>query len=616
MEAIEQDDATYFANNPVFDSCSSVDIARLLPHLQLVRIKAGETLFQAGNKPGVMYLIKQGKLKLNSGQRLISEILPGGLAGQEAATGLDAYQAKAVAEEDVIAIALKAEMIQPLMAENKQLNSKIHRSFLNLFTEINNNIEKSITSSKEVELASTKITLGWFIAIILPLVVMHYGSEWGFDWNERVFIAVASATIVMWVFGVAPEFVPAIFAILSLVILGVVPKDVVLSGFTSSSFFMAIGIFSLGAVLLTSGLTYRIVLHLLHILPKTQSALGLGLLSIGFVLTPVIPSTNGRASLIAPIFVDMFNTLRYKASGKAATALAISAFTGLSLFAPIFLTSKSANFVVYGMLPEQVREQFSWMYWFTASIVAAVVLLVLFSLLVKFMFRNEESPILSRENIESQLKILGPIDLHEWAALIGIAFLAVGILTGSLHKISPAWIALIILYIFLTIGVFSKNQFRINIDWSFLFLLAGMIGIVKTMTYIGIDQRLSSNLSWLIPYMKDNFPLFVLLLSVSIVLVRFIIPNNPTIMIFAAIFVPVAENSGVNPWVVVFIILMMSDTWFMRYQSTYYVVFDEIANPDKQYEEKSFMKFNVLTIFIRLAAIYASLPFWSWLNII
>jgi DASS family divalent anion:Na+ symporter len=268
------------------------------------------------------------------------------------------------------------------------------------------------------------------------------------------------------------------------------------------------------------------------------------------------------------------------------------------------------------MLPEQVREQFSWMYWFIASLVAAVVLLVLFALLVKFMFRNQEIPILSRESIDSQLKILGPIDLHEWAAILGIAFLSVGILTGSIHKISPAWISLIVLYIFLTIGIFSKNQFRINIDWSFLFLLAGMIGIIKTMSYIGIDQKLSTNLFWLIPYMKENFPLFVLLLSVSIILVRFIIPNNPTIMIFAAIFIPVAENSGVNPWVVVFIILMMSDTWFMRYQSTYYVVFAEIANPDNQYEEKALMKFNMLSIFIRLAAIYASLPFWSWLHII
>lgn len=339
-------------------------------------------------------------------------------------------------------------------------------------------------------------------------------------------------------------------------------------------------------------------------------------MGIGLALTPIIPSANGRSNLIAPIFLDMMNTLRYQSAGKAATALAITAFAGLSMFSPIFLTSKSANFVVYGMLPEQIREQFSWLYWLIASLAAAATLLVLLALLLKFMYRNQEIPAISRDKVQAQLDILGPIKPHEWAALIGIIFLAVGILTGSLHKISPAWVALIILYVFLTIGIFSRSQFRLNIDWSFLFLLAGMIGIIKTMSYVGLDQWFSTQLVWLIPYMKHNFPLFVLLLSMSIIVVRFIIPNNPTIMIFAAIFIPVAETSGLNPWVVVFIILMMSDTWFLRYQCTYYIVFSETANHDQQYDEKTLLKFNMLANGIRLAAIYASIPFWTWLNIL
>lgn len=616
MQANDKDSAAFLAQNTAFAGCSGVDIARLVPHLQEVRVNAGDTLFRAGENAAAAYLLKSGKLHLKSGQRRVSEVSGGHMLGQEAATGLEVYQADAVADEAAVAIVIPAEVIQSLMAQNKTFNAKIHRSFLNLFTEIDNRIDTGPPSAPDEEAFSIQLAVGWALAIILPLLVMHYGSGWGFNWNATVFIAVAAATIVMWVFGVVAEFVPAIFAMLSLVILGVVPKSVVLAGFTSSSFFMAIGIFGLGAVLLASGLTYRIVLHLFKILPKRQAAFGLGLLGIGMALTPIIPSANGRANLVAPIFVDMFNTLRYQSSGKAASALAITAFFGLSLFSPVFLTSKSANFVVYGMLPEQIREQFSWMYWLIASLAAIATLLVLFAALVKLMFRNQEIPVLSRDKVEAQLEILGPLGPHEWAALLGIAFLAIGILTGSLHKISPAWVALIILYVFLTVGIFTKSQFRLNIDWSFLFLLAGMIGIIKTMSYIGIDQWFSTKLFWLIPYMKDNFPLFVLLLSGAIVLVRFIIPNNPTIMIFAAIFIPVAQGSGVNPWVVVFIILMMSDSWFMRYQCTYYVLFAEAANSDRQYDEKALLKFNMLSNLIRLMAIYASIPFWSWLHIL
>lgn len=616
MNSTTKHNIDVIAQNPAFSACSPIEISRLVPHLREAHIKAGESLFLTQENPTATYIIKSGKVTLRSGKRRGKEITQGMIVGQEAAVGFEAHQADAIADEDTDVIVIPAQAIQPLMAQNKTFNSNIHRSFLNLYTLVTSTISESPQASPVIEKIDYKLVTGWLLAIILPMLVMHFAPGWGFNWNSTVFIAIASATIAMWVFAVVPEFVPAIFAMLSLVILGVVPEAIVLSGFTSSSFFMAVGIFGLGAVLLASGLTYRIVLHLLKILPKRQSAFGIGLMGIGLMLTPIIPSANGRSNLIAPIFLDMMNTLRYQSTAKAATALSISAFAGLSLFSPVFLTSKSANFVVYGMLPEQIREQFSWLYWLVASLAAAITMLLLLAILLKTIFRNQEIPAISRDKVQAQLDILGPTQSHEWAALVGILFLAIGILTGSLHKISPAWVALIILYVFLTVGIFSRSQFRLNIDWSFLFLLAGMIGIIKTMSYVGIDQWFSTKLDWLIPYMKHNFSLFVLLLSVSIILVRFIIPNNPTIMIFSAIFIPVAETSGVNPWVVVFIILMMSDTWFLRYQCTYYLVFSETANHDQQYDEKALLKFNVLTNAIRLVAIYVSIPFWTWLDIL
>lgn len=276
MDTTDNTNVTFFVQNPVFSTCSSIEIARLVPHLQEIHIKAGESLFLAGKTPDSTYLIKTGKISIKSGKRLVSEIFPGKMVGQEAATGLEVYQADAVADEDTVAIVIPAAAIQSLMSQNKTFNSNIHRSFLNLFTHVNNSIEQALTSSQEAEAFDLKLVAGWLLAIILPMLVMYFGPGWGFNWNSTVFIAVASATIAMWVFAVVPEFVPAIFAMLSLVILGVVPESVVLSGFTSSSFFMAIGIFGLGAVLLSSGLTYRIVLRLLKILPKNQSAFGIG----------------------------------------------------------------------------------------------------------------------------------------------------------------------------------------------------------------------------------------------------------------------------------------------------------------------------------------------------
>ena len=70
----------------------------------------------------------------------------------------------------------------------------------------------------------------------------------------------------MWVFELVKEFLPALFAILLILILGLAPTDVVLSGFSSSGFFMAMSILGLGTVIVLSGLSFRFLLWLLRYL--------------------------------------------------------------------------------------------------------------------------------------------------------------------------------------------------------------------------------------------------------------------------------------------------------------------------------------------------------------
>ena len=63
----------------------------------------------------------------------------------------------------------------------------------------------------------------------------------------------------------------------------------------------------------------------------------------------------------------------------------------------------------------------------------------------------------------------------------------------------------------LDLGFLSKKEFRINIDWTFLIYLGTLIGLVRSMSYIGIDKALGDNIIWLGNYMKTNIYLFVLL---------------------------------------------------------------------------------------------------------
>ncbi|MBP7332494.1 MAG: hypothetical protein BWY65_01937 [Firmicutes bacterium ADurb.Bin373] len=60
-------------------------------------------------------------------------------------------------------------------------------------------------------------------------------------------------------------------------------------------------------------------------------------------------------------------------------------------------------------------------------------------------------------------------------------------------------------------------------------------------------------------YMSDNFPFFVLLLCLGVLLIQLLIPYGTTVAIFATVFIPMAQAAGINPWLIGFIILFIAD---------------------------------------------------------
>ena len=603
-----------FAGFHAFSAADPIDIARALPLLETKTLSAGDVLYEAGEDPQATFLITKGEIEIHSESGLLDSV-KAGLIGEEAGVPGEHYRARAVASCDSSVIVIPQHVLLKLM-QTDSIHSEVFASYINHYTSHQRQLNGAADKVKATKKFSLREMIGWSLAMLLPMFVMYMGMEWGLQWNAKVFLAIFSATVTMWIFRVTSEFVPALFAVLSLIILGVVPKEVVLSGFTSGTFFMAMSIFGLGAVLVASGLAYRTILLLIKRLPQNQSAYWAGITGIGVLMTPILPSGNTRAALVSPLLVDLARTLRYEAGKKAATRLAVGAFIGATLFSPIFLTSKAANFIAYGLLPAQVREQFDWSHWVYAALGAAVILFVLVVIASKWMFYNKEIPRVSKEMVNAQLKVLGPLNGFEWASLAGIVFLTVGILTGSLHKIAPAWVALVMVFALLTIGALNNKQFKERIDWSFLFLLASMIGVVHTMSYTGVDQWIGNHLSWMEPYLKHNFELFVLFLSVSVMFARLAIPNTTTTILFATVFIPMASANGVNPWVVMFIILMMSDAWFFRYQCSYYLLFAVLSKEDKLYDGRQMLMFNLLVNAFRLIAIYASIPLWKAMAIL
>jgi DASS family divalent anion:Na+ symporter len=149
-------------------------------------------------------------------------------------------------------------------------------------------------------------------------------------------------------------------------------------------------------------------------------------------------------------------------------------------------------------------------------------------------------------------------------------------------------------------------------------LLAGMISIVHSMNDLGLDAVVARNLEWLGLYMHANIYKFLLLSSLVIFLVRLVVPNNATIILMCSIFFPIAAAQGINAWVIAFIVLLISDGWFMSYQCTYYLVFRDgaVDHGEGLYDRRKMLLYSALMNAGRVVALMASVPYWEGMGLL
>ncbi|MCG9969236.1 anion permease [Pelotomaculum terephthalicicum JT] len=603
-------------NAPVFSTCNPQNLARIIPGIVEKSLREGEVLYRTQTPAANIYLVIEGNLKLIADKRVVKEV-SSGLFGEEAAIGEELYLTDAIAACSAVVLEIPGESLHSLLENEPQLLKGFFSSLFNHFT------DKKLeyySRAKQVQEQSAGIgfTIGWILAIIVPAVIFYTSSGVGFEWNARLFLMVLSTVMIMWTFNLTPSFlIPCILAILVVIFLGIAPPSVVLAGFTSGTFFMALSVFGLTAVLIASGIAYRLILTVLKYVPPSRFSYVLVMFLTGFTMIPFLPDYSGRVTMISAPLTDMVDTLRYRLSGKAANQLTAALYTGTTHFSSVFLTGSAVNFLIYGLLPLQLREQFTWISWAFAALVFTLVSIILYLLVLFVMFRSEEVPEVSRDQIEAQLEVLGPFNPKEWAALGGVLLFIVGVATSSIHKIDTPWVGLAVLYIFLSLGILSNEEFKKSINWPFLIYLGGMLGIIDAMSYLELDQWLINHFAWIEHYMTDNFYLFIFLLACSITLIGIVADEYTIIILFTAILFPIAQTNAISQWVIGFIILIFAGWWLIPQQDPDFLVFSEVVNSKKQtFSKRAFLTFNAVTVLIRLAALYVSIPFWKWLGLL
>jgi len=608
---------TILLNDPILSQGSHPDLARFISHGMEKEYEKGETIYRAGEAAEHLFIVIRGSVRLVFGKPKRRAFETQVRFGDEAGTDIPHYLSSAVASVNTKVLLIPKQYVANLISSRPGMKAELYHS---LVKQADGGAESGripvARQSRYREADIPRKFAGWTAVVAaFPLSVFLF-QYLGSGIQVSLFAAVLTATVLMWIFRLVDDYVPALFAVLASVSMGMAPPRVVLSGFYSDGFFLAMSVFGLSTVVVTSGLSYRALLHLLLRLPRSQFWMNVGILAMGFLMTPIIPSANGRAALVKPLLFDMVSVLGVKNRGRAATLLAVSSFTGITLLSGVFLTSKSVNLVIHGMLPPQEQEQFHWLVWFVSAAFTGAVMLVLYLALAMYLYRNKEPLEIDRKMIAAQMRILGKVKVREWAAIAGIVIFILGVFTYSFHEIRPPWLAFAILYGLLMFGYLDTNEFRGMTDWTFLIYLGSLVGIVATFNHLGLDAFLGERLSLFGALMRRNIFLFIPVLAAVIFLIRLVAPINAAIVMTAAVFMPVASAGGINPWVIGFIILVLGEMWFFPYQCSYYLQFHPSGRDMKVYDIRSFLRFNIIVNFVKIAAVFSSIPLWKFLGLL
>lgn len=462
-------------------------------------------------------------------------------------------------------------------------------------------------------------SVGRWVGGILGVAVWAYlwfvQPDIGLDPDATKLFALLALTLIFWAFWVFPDYGVALIFVLGLILTGLSSPEEALGGFASTTWFMTLGVLGLGAAITSSGLFYRLSLGLVRFFPLTYywqiGALGF----MGVVITALIPQQTARTAISSQMLLNLSESLGYKTPSKASTGLFAATFLGLGQLGFLYLTGSTSNLLAWGLLPKDVRAQFTWGYWFLAALPPTLVVIVIVLVAILFLYRPETKSAISYKMVENQLEILGPISRHEWITLAMLVFMVGGWLTFSYHKIDSAWISLIGLCVLINTGVLGWGMVKKGIDWEMLIYLGATLSIPAVLTKAKIDQWLVGFIAPVIMPYVDRPAIAFLIIALFIYALKLIFTSGLAVITLSIVLIPLAVEMQISPWIIIMLILIATEVWFFPFQVDWHTL-ASATTEGKGFSYRLMSRINPIYALAYLLALIAAIPYWRYLGLI
>lgn len=436
---------------------------------------------------------------------------------------------------------------------------------------------------------------------------------WGLSREGMTFIGIALAAVVLWIANIVPDYIVAFGMMMLWVLLGVVGTDTALSGFGSSAWMFMVFIMAMSAVIAKSGILYRFSLLALKRFPAHFRGQLWGIVAGGVLMNPLIPSSSTKVSLGVPIARTLSEAMGFKERSGGAAGLGLAAMLFYGFTAPFVMTGSYTNVMAYGLV--SADKPIGWLQWFLYALPAFLVFgAVLLAILLR-MFRAVEAPrAVSAHVLDEQLRVLGPLAKEERISLGTIVGSIVLMTLQPWHGIDSTWIMLTGFAVLVVSGALDRRTIATGIDWTFLLFLGAAFGFAGAVKELGIAEALSSLLGEHMAWFVSSPALFLLAVVLLSFAVTLLIRDDPAVILLVSALLPLGEQIGIHPWVIVFVILLSTDPFFFAYQSPTYLT-AYYSSDGKAFSHRQGQRIGLAYGAAVLLLIALSVPYWKWLGL-
>ncbi|MBC9782940.1 anion permease [Heliobacterium chlorum] len=642
------DDDLRLLDISIFSDLDRVNRAKLLPEFEEVHIPAGQVIFYEGDPGDALYIIKEGWVSVyrervkGENPLILAQYGPRDCFGEQSllsevyrtatAKSLTPCRLARLSKErfdellkkhQSLSIALAKLLSQRLAirsghdnppADDAEENHPPHLRHLSAVPDYPLDAGGSIW----FELINNKKPLLIVLfTLILGSLLFFWLNSIGMRSSHIALLEIIWASTVFWSFNLFSPHAIALALPLAAVLLKATTPAVAFAGFSNTSWFLILGVSALTAGVFRTGLLYRLALHVVLRFPPNYVGQTLAWAIAGTLLTPVIPSSNGRTSLIAPMVASLTETLRLPNCSNGSTGLTMSCLLGFGHMSFLFMNGAAVCYLILGLLPREVAQSISYGTWFFDAAPMGISFLILSFLSILFLYPHKENLQFKPDIVAAQLKVLGPMTREEKVSFLAISLSLLGFLTQSWHHVDGAWVALASFLILYSCSVLTDKTIRSDIDWGFLITFGSMLGFGNAMKDSGLTEALSHYLQPLLEMFMGNQLTFLLSLVIYIMLLRFILPITPALLVGMLTIMPLCNAMHVSPFVVGLVLLLSSNLWFLPHQNIMYLtMLDETGTGKKLFEHRQTRNLAFLYCIVCLLSVSLSVPYWEMVGLI